>query len=210
MADIDGTYTYFTVNNIFFLGGGFCVNTRVKVLCKQVLNIRSNIAILLTLNIFVTLFMTCSRSPRTTVLQYFCTAHLQMMWGDKTRVSVDIRLRPGPVLPPGESVWVFAAMWNPCCLWWVIFSCTHSRRLRHWARYGTTWRHPLNRKYITYCNAAGDDQATKMGSMRRRSREVWMYGSGDTDAQTVYVPFFSASPCTYMLCSILSLKYIVH
>ena len=148
LTSMEHTYlnTLRYVNNNF-MGGGFCV----KVVCKQRLNIRSNIAILLTLNIFVTPFMTCSH--RTIVLLLHCALTNDVVRQNKA--SVDVRLRPGPVLPPGESVWVYAAMWNPCCLWWVTLSCTHSRRLRHWARYGKTWRHPLNRKYITYCNAAG-------------------------------------------------------
>ena len=38
-----------------------------------------------------------------------------------------------PVLPPGDSLWVYAtlAMWRPIT--------------------GKIWRHPQNRKYITYC-----------------------------------------------------------
>jgi len=71
---------------------------------------------------------------------------------------VDIRLRPGPVLPPSESFWVFVTLPNPCCQLASYFEYTprpFSRRpfLQFIGLYAK-WRHLLNRKYITYRNTA--------------------------------------------------------
>ena len=78
--------------------------------------------------------------------------------------------RPSPpVLPPGESLWVYTPHWSHPCL----------------GDYGQIWRHPQNRKCITYALSSVEDRATATGNTYRKFREVriscfWGHASGHT------------------------------
>jgi len=69
---------------------------------------------------------------------------------NNSKAVIDIGLRP--MLPPGESLWVYA-YWRRLCL----------------ANYGQTWRHPQNRATVTI-------------NMYRKFPEVWTCVFWDTRA----------------------------
>jgi len=61
-----------------------------------------------------------------------------------------------PVQPPGE-----------------LKETTLSLILAHWLHYIKRWRHPQNRKKITYCTVVRGPNHGHKGNMYRKFREVW-------------------------------------
>ena len=92
---------------------------------------------------------------------------------NETRQSADISLRCGTVPPYGGSVWIFAS---------VLSISGH---------YVQTWRHPPNRKHITYCNAATGGpshghsrHAQKFANVRRVVPEICSRTDTNTHRKT--------------------------
>ena len=68
---------------------------------------------------------------------------------------------------------VYAALWDPCC---SLVSDESLRatpclpRLRQTVHYGKSWRHPLNRKYVTYRNAI---KAAQSHGHKKEAWQIW-------------------------------------
>ena len=88
-------------------------------------------------------------------------------WVPSTRQWLASDATASPMLPPGEWLQVYA----------LFASHMHGGL---W----TTWRQPLNRKYITHCNVVQGDLATPVGNVHRELSGDWTSGSWDTHTHT--------------------------